>query len=151
VEPEREDRTLRATLCCYYRNGHTAHPQQLDGRKRGDVRVEDESPFMLRVTGPVGTDVYRLSRGRTIVGRSRVGLPDVQIGELSAAGRHCVLDWDDASACHRLSVWGMNGVSVNGTLVLPEGDPRLLSAGDELLIGNTSLRYERSGAAEGPG
>lgn len=112
--------------------------------------VVDASPFVLRVTGPVGSGLHRLPRGRTIVGRSRVGHPDIEIGEIGAAPRHCVLDWDDHLACHRLMVWGRNGVRVNGALVFAEAEPRLLSAGDELRIGSTSLRYEEAVESASP-
>jgi pSer/pThr/pTyr-binding forkhead associated (FHA) protein len=102
----------------------------------------DDSPFALRVTDPMGSRLHRLSRDRTIVGRHEAA--DVKIGEIFAAPRHCALDWDDRLACHLLKVWGRNGVTVNGTMVHAEAEPRPLSAGDELRIGGTSLRYEEA-------
>ena len=105
------------------------------------MEMIDASPFALRVTAPVGSWTHRLSRGRTIVGRSEAA--NVEIDEIFAARRHCALDWDERRACHLLSVWGINGVSVNGTLIHAGKEPRPISAGDELRIGGVSLRYER--------
>jgi len=106
------------------------------------MEMIDASPFALRVTGPLGSTLHRLSRGRTIVGRSEMA--DVVIEDVFAARRHCALDWDDHLACHALSVWGPNGVSVNGPLLHAGTESRQLSAGDELRIGGVSLRYERA-------
>ena len=106
------------------------------------MEASDLSSYVLRVTSPQGSGVHRLPRGRTIIGRSAVGDPDIAIGDVLAAPRHCVLDWDPQLACHRLTVWGVNGVSVNGMLVIANAESRPLSAGDELRIGQTSLWYE---------
>jgi FHA domain len=114
-------------------------PQQAEP---GDMGGVDVSPFVLRGTGPVASGLYRLSKGRTVVGRSKVGAPDIEIAELCAAPRHFALDWDDHLACHHLTVWGINGIGVNGTLVLAKAEPRGLSDGDELRVGSTSLLYE---------
>jgi pSer/pThr/pTyr-binding forkhead associated (FHA) protein len=69
-------------------------------------------------------------------------MADVEIDEIFAARRHCALDWDDNLQCHLLSVWGRNGVSVNGTIVHAGTEPRPLFAGDEVRIGGVSMRYE---------
>jgi len=102
--------------------------------------MTDAAPFALRVITPEKSWLHWLSRGRTIVGRSETA--DVEIDEILAARRHCALDWDERRACHLLSVWGPNGVSVNGTLIHAGKEPRPISAGDELRIGGVSLRYE---------
>jgi predicted component of type VI protein secretion system len=104
--------------------------------------MTDNSPFALRVTGPMGSWIHRLSKGRTIVGRTKTA--DVEISEIFAAPNHCALDWDERLACHVLSVWGPNGVSVDGTFLPEESESRPLSTGDELRLGDVSLRYERS-------
>jgi hypothetical protein len=78
------------------------------------------------------------------VGRSERA--DVEIAEILAARSHFALDWDDHLGCHLLSVWGPNGVNVNGAIVHAGTEPRPLSAGDELRIGGISMRYE--GGAE---
>jgi pSer/pThr/pTyr-binding forkhead associated (FHA) protein len=102
---------------------------------------DDASPFALRVTDSTSSRLHRLSTGRTIVGRADTA--DVKIDEIFAARRHCALDWSDRQACHLLSVWGPNGVGVNGAS-LPSGtEPRPMSAGDEICVGGVSLRYER--------
>jgi hypothetical protein len=101
----------------------------------------DASPFALRVTGPTGSWRRRLPKGRTIVGRSETA--DVNISEIFAARRHCALDWDERLACHALSVWGPNGVSVNGTIFHAGTELLPMSVGDEFRIGNVSLRCER--------
>jgi predicted component of type VI protein secretion system len=106
----------------------------------------DDSPFALRVATPTGSWLRRLSKGRTIVGRSKTA--DVEIEEIFAARSHCALDWDDNLKCHLLSVWGPNGVSVNGTFLPVGTERRPLSAEDELRIGGVSLRYE--GVSETP-
>jgi pSer/pThr/pTyr-binding forkhead associated (FHA) protein len=69
---------------------------------------------------------------------------DVKIEEVFAARKHCVLDWDDNLECHLLNVWGRNGIYLNGTLVHMGAEPLPLSAGDELRIGGTSMRYEEA-------
>jgi pSer/pThr/pTyr-binding forkhead associated (FHA) protein len=96
----------------------------------------------------MGSRIHQLSRGRTIVGRSKTA--HVEIEEIFAARSHCVMDWDDHLGRHLLSVWGINGVSVNGTMVHAGTEPRPLFAGDELRIGGASLLYvEAIGGASG--
>src|SRR5262245_17652063 len=102
--------------------------------------MTNDSPFALRVTTPTGSWIRRLPKGRTIVGRSERA--DVEIAEILAARSHCALDWDDRPGRHLLSVWGPNGVSVNGAIVQAGTEPRPLSAGDEIRVGDVSLRYE---------
>jgi pSer/pThr/pTyr-binding forkhead associated (FHA) protein len=103
------------------------------------MEMIDASPFALRVTGPTGSSLHRLPKGRTIVGRSETA--DVNISEIFAARRHCALDWDERLECHLLSVWGPNGVGVNGAIF--RGETKPLSAGDKFRIGDVYLWYER--------
>ncbi|HEY8461793.1 MAG TPA: FHA domain-containing protein [Blastocatellia bacterium] len=109
------------------------------------MEMIDVSPFAIRVTGPAegqhpGIRLIRLPKGRTIAGRNLA--VDVYIAERFAAQRHFVLDWDDQLERHPLSVWGINGLILNGTF-LPQGtERRPLSVGDELRIGGVSLRHE---------
>jgi pSer/pThr/pTyr-binding forkhead associated (FHA) protein len=123
-------------------------PSPIKGLKAGrsseilDKKMIEASPFALRVTDPIGKRLHRLSKGRTIVGRHPAA--DVKIEEIGAARQHCALDWDDHLACHLLDVWGVNGVSMNGTLLRQGAEPRPLSAGDEICIEDTSLRYEEA-------
>jgi hypothetical protein len=114
--------------------------------KRQYMEIIDAAPFALRATTPEKNWIHRLSKGRTIVGRSKMA--DVEIEEIFAARSYCALDWDDNLKCHLLSVWGPNGVSVNGAFLPVGTERRPLSAEDELRIGGVSLRYE--GVSETP-
>ncbi len=103
-----------------------------------------DSPFVLRLQGTGVGGVHRLSRHRTVVGRSRVGMPDVEIFELEAAPRHCVLDWDEQHDSHVLTVCGINGLRLNNELVFDGDEPRVLLDGDQIRIGATTLVYAHS-------
>lgn len=107
-----------------------------------DVR---ESPFVLQINGTEihGFRYYRLSRSRTIVGRSNVGMPDLVIFDDLAAPRHCALEWDEEMECHKLRSLGINGLYLNDQLIGDNRGLQTLEDSDVIRIGNTMLIYTR--------
>ena len=105
---------------------------------------ERMSPFAVQLKGADVSGVFRLSRSRTVVGRSKVGMPDVELNEVAAAPRHCVINWNEEHKSHLLSVIGINGVYLNEKFLSSSNEPRTLQEGDEIRIGETTLVYTRS-------
>ncbi len=99
------------------------------------------STFELVVAGPGIETRYPLSRDATTIGRSRAAMPDIEIGDLEAAPRHCVVQWNAAAQCHALRVFGVSGAWLNGTLRPGDGAVLPLAAGDEFRIGATTFTY----------
>jgi pSer/pThr/pTyr-binding forkhead associated (FHA) protein len=103
--------------------------------------------FQLVVVGPGIETKFPLSREATTIGRSRVATPDIEIRDVEAAPRHCVLQWNAKAQCHALRVFGAAGVWLNGTLRPGDGATILLAVGDEFRIGATTFTYRSTKAA----
>ena len=86
--------------------------------------------------------MYALHLRRTRVGRSRD--VDVTIHDRAAARQHFVLDWREDVQRHQVTVWGINGLLVNGATLLRAYEERILEPGDEVRIGDTILCYQAS-------
>jgi len=99
------------------------------------------STFELVVAGPGIATSYTLSHDATTIGRSRAAMPDIEIADLEAAPRHCVVQWNAAAQCHALRVFGVSGAWLNGTLRPGDGAVLPLVAGDEFRIGATTFTY----------
>jgi pSer/pThr/pTyr-binding forkhead associated (FHA) protein len=102
--------------------------------------------FQLAVVGPGIETMFPLSRDATTIGRSRAAMPDIEIGDVEAAPRHCVLQWNAKAQCHALRVFGVAGVWLNGTLRPGDGATILLAVGDEFRIGSTTFTYRSTKA-----
>ena len=104
---------------------------------------ERASPFSLRIKRSDESDEHRLSQARTVIGRSKVGMPDLELNEVVAAPCHCFIDWDEKHEVHFLAVQGVNGVYLNKEFLRSSDDLRMLHDGDEIHIGATILVYTR--------
>lgn len=104
-----------------------------------------ESPFVLQISGPgiEGILHYRLPFSRRIVGRSNAGGSDIKVFDDFAAPRHCAFDWNSETKCHKLTVLGVNGLHINEQLVSDNVEPIVLSNGDVIRIGETTLVYAK--------
>jgi FHA domain-containing protein len=105
------------------------------------VVTDVSSTFELVVAGRGTETTYPLSRDATTIGRSRVAMADIEIADLEAAPRHCVVQWNAAAQCHALRVFGVSGVWLNGMLRPGDGAVLPLAAGDEFRIGATTFTY----------
>lgn len=76
-----------------------------------------------------------------VVGRSKVGKPDIEIFDVAAAPRHCIIDWDKKLKCHSLTVLGTNGLHLNDRHMSGNIEPQKLENGDVIQIGDTILVY----------
>lgn len=99
--------------------------------------------YSLQIKSPVEGKQYIFAQLRTIIGRSRVGMPDLEITDITAAPRHCVIDWNEESGMHLLTVTGINGIHLNGEFHGESDDAHVLHNGDEILIGETVIGYRR--------
>jgi pSer/pThr/pTyr-binding forkhead associated (FHA) protein len=105
-----------------------------------------ETPFELVVVR-LGVEVrHPLSKEALTIGRSRAAMPDIEIADADAAPRHCVVQWNTATGCHAMRVFGASGAWLNGALLQGDGAPHPLAPGDEFRIGASLFRYRATQA-----
>ena len=106
-----------------------------------------ETPFALVVVGPGIDATYPLSRQALTIGRSRAAMPDIEIDDVDAAPRHCIVQWSATAGSHALRVFGVTGAWLNGTLLPGDGSVHALTPGDDFRIGATTFKYRTSAMA----
>lgn len=116
------------------------------GTKKGTSNIVSATcNFVLRVTKGADTGmIFALSKDRMIVGRSEVGLVDIEIHEIYAAPRHFEIYWDESINSHVVRDWGArNKVHINDH-ALEIHATKELRLGDEIRVRNTIFIYERA-------
>jgi len=92
-----------------------------------------------------GTDkgkTFLMNRLRMTIGRS--SLADIQFSERNLSRNHFSITWDPDKKVHFLEDWGHpNRITINGEVIKAHSRVTL-KVGDEIGLGNTLLRYERT-------
>jgi hypothetical protein len=103
--------------------------------------VAQITSFELVVAGPGIQKVYPLTQAPMTIGRSTAAMPDIEIPDVEAAPRHCVLQWNPDGQCHALRVFGPTGVWLNDSLLPGDGALHSLAVGSRFTIGATQFTY----------
>jgi hypothetical protein len=116
-------------------------PAPSKAQRLAELAVDAETRRLkarLLVTPPDGLEASYPVRGRTVIGRAITCA--VRIDDPRSSREHATIEYDEALKFHMVTDLGSrNGVLVNGVKIT---DATALKPGDEVMIGDTRIRYE---------